>query len=71
MFTFLFLALPLILVKHFHTEPDKRRPETVPEVDCEETVSTVRLISWLCVAAVKLVEMFLAEITCFYCIFAF
>ncbi|XP_013888444.1 F-actin-monooxygenase mical2b [Austrofundulus limnaeus] len=33
-------ALPVILVKHFHTEPNKQRPETVPEVDCEETVST-------------------------------
>lgn len=61
-FTFSFFlwvsAFPLILIKHFHTPPDKQRPETVTEVDCEETVSagkqTVRHISSVCVSAVSL-----------------
>ncbi|XP_037834074.1 protein-methionine sulfoxide oxidase mical2b isoform X6 [Kryptolebias marmoratus] len=38
--TFNTRAFPLILIKHFHLPPDKQRPETVPEVDCEETVSS-------------------------------
>ncbi|XP_037539291.1 protein-methionine sulfoxide oxidase mical2b [Nematolebias whitei] len=43
-------AFPLILIKHFHTPLDKQRPETVPEVDCEETVSAGKQTESKCIS---------------------